>query len=102
VEPGSPSTTVTRSHLSVEPPLVRATSDGAGVRGLNNGSTMERFNGSTNETAAPRANKLAVIDFVLSHTLRLFHPVLPFITEELWHGLGYNRDLPASQGGHTI
>src|SRR5438067_10175263 len=79
VEPGSPSAAVPRSHLMGEPPGVRATADGAGVRGLDNGSTMERFNGSTNETAALRANKLAVIDFVLSHTLRLFHPVLPFI-----------------------
>ena len=48
------------------------------------------------------ANKLAVIDFILSHTLRLFHPFLPFITEELWHGLGYNADLPGNQGGDTI
>src|SRR5207244_5995241 len=31
-----------------------------------------------------RANTLAVIDFVLSHTLRLFHPFLPFISEYLW------------------
>jgi len=66
------------------------------------GSTVERFNGSTNEADALRVNKLAVIDFALSHTLCLFHPFLPFITEELWHGMGYSGDLPANQGGDTI
>ncbi len=55
------------------------------------------------EPPSPRkANTLAVIDFILGHTLRLFHPFMPFITEELWHGLGFNVDLPAEQGAKTI
>jgi len=32
---------------------------------------------------------LATIAAVLSGTLRLLHPIMPFITEELWHRLGF-------------
>ncbi|MEC9331384.1 MAG: class I tRNA ligase family protein, partial [Verrucomicrobiota bacterium] len=29
-------------------------------------------------------------------------PFMPFITEELWHGLGFSIDMPDDQGGRTI
>src|SRR5436190_17532201 len=54
------------------------------------------------DNPARKASTLAVIDFVLSHTLRLFHPFLPFITEELWHGMAYHEEMPPEQGGQSI
>jgi valyl-tRNA synthetase len=64
---------------------------------------LEASKAALNSPDVPRkTHTLAVIDFVLDCTLRLMHPFLPFITEELWHGLGYNGAYPAATGGETI
>jgi valyl-tRNA synthetase len=36
-----------------------------------------------------RLNCLSVADYVLSSVLRLLHPIMPHITEELWHRMGF-------------
>jgi len=39
--------------------------------------------------SARKPGTLAAIDYTIKRVLQLLHPYAPFITEELWHGLGF-------------
>ncbi len=41
------------------------------------------------DDATRKAGTLATIDYVIGRVLRLLHPYAPFLTEELWNGLGF-------------
>ena len=41
------------------------------------------------EDPARKAEVLRVMHYVLSRALCLLHPIMPFLTEELWQGMGY-------------
>jgi valyl-tRNA synthetase len=40
---------------------------------------------------ARRDTVLAIMYHVFSNALRLLHPIMPFVTEELWHAMGYGE-----------
>jgi len=44
------------------------------------------------EDAEAKARTLRVMHYVFSSALKLLHPIAPFMTEELWHGMGYGED----------
>ena len=41
------------------------------------------------DDTARREQVLKVLHYVLASALRLLHPMMPFVTEELWHAMGY-------------
>ncbi len=41
---------------------------------------------------ARRREVLSIMHHVFDRALRLLHPLMPFLTEELWHGMGYGLD----------
>jgi valyl-tRNA synthetase len=44
------------------------------------------------EDETKKKSALAVMDFVLSAVVRLLHPFMPHVTEELWSRLGFGKD----------
>jgi valyl-tRNA synthetase len=43
------------------------------------------------DSGTRREATLATMDFAISRILRLLHPFTPFVTEELWQGLGFGQ-----------
>jgi len=41
---------------------------------------------------ARREQVLKVLHYVFANAIRLLHPMMPFVTEELWHAMGYGGE----------
>ncbi len=54
------------------------------------------------ENEASRNSALTVMDYVISRLLRLLHPFMPHITEELWETLGYTAENHHSSGNYIL
>jgi valyl-tRNA synthetase len=37
-------------------------------------------------------NKQYTLNYIMSHIIRLVHPIMPFVTEEIWNKLSFNTD----------
>jgi len=44
------------------------------------------------DDAARKAHTIAVMHYVFRTALKLLHPLMPFLTEELWHELNYGQE----------
>jgi len=51
------------------------------------------------EDPARRAQTLQVMHYVFANSLKLLHPIIPFITEELWHAMGYGAESDSIMAG---
>ncbi|MEC8332736.1 MAG: class I tRNA ligase family protein, partial [Verrucomicrobiota bacterium] len=63
---------------------------------------LEASKGKLRGDECLRNNCLGIQDLVIRQVLQLSNPIIPHITEELWHGLGYDEVIPYIQSTPII